>query len=131
MKKLAIPFLAFLLLSSCDDDDTKNIDITSGTWRLVEQLADPGDGSGTFQPVRSEKTLQFLENGSVVTNKSLCDPYSEEQIASGTYSIETGIINTSCSNEFIKTIFFEVKNGALILDFISNEGFSQKYRRFP
>lgn len=49
-------------------------------------MADPGDGSGTFQPVESDKTIEFKNNGSVITNNSLCDPYSEEIMSSGSLS---------------------------------------------
>ncbi|XLS29355.1 hypothetical protein ACJD0Z_00705 [Flavobacteriaceae bacterium M23B6Z8] len=131
MKRLICKLLLLSCIISCNSDDTNSDEeITLGVWRLVEQMADPGDGSGRFVPVRSEKTLQFLKNGSVVTNGSLCDPYSNEQIASATYSLETGEINTNCSNENIQTIFFELKDGELILNFISIEGFTQKFKRF-
>ena len=36
-----------------------------GTWRLIEVRADPGDGSGTFQPVISSKTVTFETNGTM------------------------------------------------------------------
>lgn len=63
----------------CSNDDGNGLEIQPlGSWELIEVLADPGDGSGTIEPVESNKTMDFSANGIVTTNSSLCDPYSDE-----------------------------------------------------
>lgn len=43
-----------------------------GKWRLVEYLADPGDGSGTWQKVPAEfvETIEFRADGSFVAESA-------------------------------------------------------------
>lgn len=92
-----LPFFAFLMLisaSSCD----KSIDIKTGyspkpnstsdlvgSWRLIEQLADPGNGSGTFQPVTSQKTIQIYADSTFIANGQMCT------MSADTLGAETGI----------------------------------------
>lgn len=42
-----------------------------GKWKIVEYLADPGDGSGTYQEVKDDvaHTIEFKENGEFVETK--------------------------------------------------------------
>ncbi len=100
-----------------------------GNWKLIEVLADPGNGSGTFQPVETTKTIEFKTDGIITTNSSLCDPYSDEMISSGSYSLSDKTITTNCQNTNIATIYFELENQYLILNFLSNEGYSQKFEK--
>ncbi|NNJ37670.1 MAG: hypothetical protein HKP23_00325, partial [Flavobacteriaceae bacterium] len=58
MKKL---LLFFLLLSLACTSDDPEIEIL-GEWQLVEVLADPGDGSGKFKSVDSNKRITFFED---------------------------------------------------------------------
>lgn len=64
-----------LTLLNCSSDDikthTENENLI-GKWKLIEQLADPDDGSRTFDPVESNRTIEFFSNGVVVVNGSLC-----------------------------------------------------------
>lgn len=43
-----------------------------GKWRLVEHLADPGDGSGTWQKTPAEfvETIEFRADGSFVAERA-------------------------------------------------------------
>jgi hypothetical protein len=128
MKKIIFTLITVGILFSCNNDDDSNSNAELiGNWRLIEVLADPGDGSGTFQPVESDKVMEFTGDGIVITNISLCEPYSEEIISSGTYNDDT--IITNCQNPNIATISFELENRYLILNFISNEGYSQKFEK--
>lgn len=130
MKKNILFLMLIGLFLSCSNDDQKISESKLiGSWKLVEVLADPGDGKGTFRPVESNKTIQFQENGTITTNSSLCDPYSNEIKTTGSYSLTKKTITTECQNSNIGTIFFELKNQYLILNFISNEGYSQKFQR--
>ncbi|KAF2338816.1 lipocalin-like domain-containing protein [Flavobacterium ginsenosidimutans] len=130
MKKNIIFLMLIGLFFSCSSDDQEKIESpVVGSWKLIEVLADPGDGSGTFRAVESNKTIEFKSNGTIATNTSLCDPYSDEIKSSGSYSVTTNKITTNCQNPNIATISFELKDNYLILHFISNEGYSQKFQR--
>ena len=54
-----------LLLFSCtkSESGTNSKATLPGTWTLVETLADPGDGSGTWQPAATPLTLTFAADG--------------------------------------------------------------------
>ncbi len=127
MKKQILLLLVVSFMFSCSNDEGNLETELIGKWKLIEVLADPGDGSGTFQPVRSNKTIEFKSDGTLTTNNSLCDPYSDEVISSGTYHNNT--ITTGCQDPNISTISFELNNQYLILNFISNEGYSQKLEK--
>lgn len=120
--------IGFFLSCSNNNFDESKIELV-GSWKLIEVLADPGNGGGTFQAVNSNKTIEFKNDGIVMTNTSLCEPHSDEIIRSGSYSLSDGIITTNCQNPNIATISFELVNQFLILDFISNEGYSQKFQK--
>ncbi len=130
MKKQIFIFLILtgIIMSSCSKDEIETNNII-GQWKLIEQLADPGDGSGVFIPINSTKTLTFFNDGNITTNKTLCEPYDDEQITLGTFSLDESKIITNCNNSNIASISFELKEGFLILNFISNEGFSQKFKK--
>ena len=72
MKKQVFLFLALGFLYSCDKDDDKSTDKgLIGNWKLIEVLADPGDGSGTFAVVESNKIITFQQNGIITSNGTL------------------------------------------------------------
>ncbi|KAB1160498.1 hypothetical protein F7018_01075 [Tenacibaculum aiptasiae] len=128
MKRIVLILTTIGILFSCDNDHELNSNVELvGNWKLIEVLADPGNGSGTFKAVESNKTIEFKANGTITTNGSLCNPYSKEIISSGTYSNNT--ITTNCQNSNIATIGFELKRQFLILSFISNEGYYQKFEK--
>jgi len=130
MKKSIIFLMLIGLFVSCDsENENKSATELIGTWKLIEISAAPGSSSQSFKPVQSNKTLEFKSNGTIVTNTSLCDPYSDEVKSSGSFSLTNNSITTNCQNPNIATISFELKNDYLILNFISNEGYSQKFQK--
>ena len=131
MKKTILFLLTLCFLTSCSENNDDNIENPQliGKWKLIEQLADPGDGSGTFKSIESQKFIEFKDEGIITSNGSLCDPYSDEQISTGTYSISEGKITTNCQNPNIAFIGFVIKDRYLILNFASFEGFSQKFQK--
>ncbi|NNM18501.1 MAG: hypothetical protein HKP24_08010, partial [Croceitalea sp.] len=59
-----------------------------GTWQLVEILADPGDGSGTYTPVDSNKMIVFDNNGRFSSNGAICSfAAAVNENVEGTYEI--------------------------------------------
>lgn len=74
---LLFSFLLFIFLFTSCEKDKELVTPLSGTWQLIEVLADPGDGSGTFESVTSGKTITFGEAGAYTANGDLCN-FSEE-----------------------------------------------------
>jgi hypothetical protein len=87
--KQSIRLLLFLLTSlvvyNCNGgggDVTKNIVVK---WKIAQQLADPGDGSGRFRDAYSNKTITFLNDNTFTSNGDLCFiTSSTENSSSGT-----------------------------------------------
>ena len=124
--KISLVILLFLsLLISCKK---KERDSLTGTWELKEVLMDPGNGSGVFTAVSSDKNLVFHTNGNVNSNGIICDMSIESNTStSGTYSeIDSTIISTTCQNLVIK---YEVNGDTLILIYPCFEACKAKYNR--
>lgn len=128
LKYSALLILSILLVSnfsSCKKD--KNTTIVN-KWKLIEQYSDPGDGSGDFNPVESNKTIEFLDNGTVVSNGSLCImSYDVDGQTTATYNDST-IITNNCDYENF-TIYYQLKDNNLILWYPCIEGCAQKYQQ--
>lgn len=100
MKEFAILLIAVIAIVSCSKKDKEATNTQTGnTYKLIEILADPGDGSGTFQPVSSNKTIEFKANGTVVSNGELCEMSTSSNSASaGTYTFtDSTITSTNCN----------------------------------
>lgn len=131
MKNFFLLILIIGFVTSCNkNDEISNLSDLEGRWKLSEVLADPGNGSGTFQSVTSNKTLEFDNNGNVTSNGSICDMSTGTNLnSSGTYSLTNRTINSnSCSNN---TIQFELNNGSLILTYPCIEPCKAKFIRLP
>ena len=100
-----------------------------GKWRLKQVLSDPGDGSGDFEFIKSEKTIEFFTDGKVVSNGSICGPYHQiGKKSEGTYSKENKTISPSgCGKE--TKMNYELKNGYLIIHYSCKEGCAEKYEK--
>lgn len=129
MKRLLM-FLWLVTLIACDKTDDKNSDAgLTGEWGLTEILADPGDGSGTFQPVQSNKTITFHSNGTVTCNGSLCDmSATSNQATSGTYSTADSTLGTLDCNLQMK-LKFEKTGSTLIIQYPCIEPCKAKYEK--
>ena len=94
-------FVIIISLYSCNnnDDDNSNSELIS-SWKLIENLVDPGGGNGTFQAVESHKIIKFYTDGTITSNGSLCDmSINSDNSSSGTYSSSNLTFNSSdCTN---------------------------------
>jgi len=114
MKKALLLLLVPALTLSCTKTNSELV----GKWRLVEILADPGDGSGVFHPVSSKKVLEFYSDGTLKSNGAICFMGVESDVPStGTYSLaDSTILGEKCKDNPRK-ITFEKKGTTLILNF--------------
>ena len=58
-KNLALLMIILIVTSCSKNNDNTSSNLLIGTWKLTELLADPGDGSGTFHMINSNKKLIF------------------------------------------------------------------------
>ena len=121
-------FAILVILSLFTSCKKNKRDSLTGTWELKEVLMDPGNGSGVFTAVSSDKNLVFHTNGNVSSNGIICDMSIESNTStSGTYSvIDSTIISATCQNLIIK---YEVSNDTLILIYPCFEACKAKYTR--
>lgn len=128
MKKNFFLILITLFTFSCDEN-TLTVDPTvlTGTWRVVDVLVDPGDGSGTFMSIDSDKTMRFFESGTVRTNSEFCD-FSQDinLFLETTYSSSDSIIYVEC-DDFEWDMPFELRDENLILYYLCDEPCVERY----
>ena len=133
MKKL-LPFMILMfLLNSCSKEEEEVINNDSpaiGKWQLKETLFDPGDGSGTYQEVSSDKTVEFFKNGKVSSNGSLCqvNPATGNP-TTGTFSTSDSRIRSDECNEEYNVTRFKVDGDNLFIYQSCIEGCAEKYIR--
>ena len=125
---MKISFAILVILSLFTSCKKNKRDSLTGTWELKEVLMDPGNGSGVFTAVSSDKNLVFHTNGNVNSNGIICDMSIESNTStSGTYSEnDSTIISATCQNLIIK---YEVSGDTLILIYPCFEACKAKYTR--
>ncbi len=131
MKKAIFILITIGVLFSCNKYDASNSNTTLiGTWELIAVLADPGDGSGTFSSVESEKIITFESGGTITSNGTLCDmSINSNNMTSGTYSISESSFNSSdCTNPDYNYTFEQNEN-ILIIQYPCFEPCQAKYRK--
>jgi len=123
---MKISFAILVILSLFTSCKKNKRDSLTGTWELKEVLMDPGNGSGVFTAVGSDKNLVFHTNGNVNSNGIICDMSIESNTStSGTYSaIDSTIISATCQNLIIK---YELSGDTLILIYPCFEACKAKY----
>jgi hypothetical protein len=92
MKKInylfAIAFI-FLVISCKKDESKSDVNELLGKWKLVQIYADPGDGSGTWRTIESNKTREFKANGEmIVTNGAICLGFGSKDKEIATYELQ-------------------------------------------
>jgi hypothetical protein len=112
---------------SCDNDKNADPELVS-SWKLIENLADPGGGSGTFQTVESEKVINFYNDGTVSSNGSLCDmSINSDNPTSGTYSSSELTFSSSDCNNTEHEYSYEINGSFLIVNYPCFEPCRSKY----
>ncbi len=125
--------ILFLSMLSCNDDDNQPNVLTSdvvGSWNLKAVYADPGDGSGDFQPVDSDKVIEFMANGEFSSNANLCYIFSDVgEASSGVYSEENTTLMISGCDISPTTVNYEIIDSELIVSYFCIEGCLEKYEK--
>ncbi|MBI9037124.1 MAG: hypothetical protein JEY97_03250 [Bacteroidales bacterium] len=130
MKKIIFLLGFAIIVFSCDKNNDKQVDSDLiGKWGLIEVLADPGDGSGTFHSVQSNKIIEFHDDGTITSNGEICDMSIEtNNSTSGAYSlIDSTISSNDCSNQM--NISFEQNGSTLIINYPCIEPCRAKYEK--
>jgi len=131
MKKIVLTLAVIGILSSCNKDD-KTVQNTEliGNWKLIEVLADPGDGSGTFTAVESDKIISFKNNGIIISNGRLCDnSMNSDNPTSGTYSIADSTFTSPNCPDPEYNYSFEHDRDILIVNYPCIEPCRAKYKK--
>jgi len=128
MKKMMMLLMLTGILISCSKKDNEDKNMTNGLigeWKLIELLADPGDGSGVFQPVNSNKIIEIYNTGVIISNGDLCTMSIDANVpSSGTYSMIDSTINAANCE-----LTFEVDGNDLIVYYPCIEPCVAKYER--
>lgn len=109
MKSYINLFVALVVIftnSSCEEDfDTSTV---IGRWKLIETLADPGDGSGEYEKYEGNQIATFYSDSSVVFTEGFC--FSQGGVDGKEARIQGNTINWSDCN---LTMEFELKSDLL------------------
>lgn len=132
MKNLFLFLAICTLLSGCETSDDPGNALSSdivGTWQLIANLADPGDGSGTFQPVNSNKTITFNADGTFTSNGDVCDlTITTNTSSSGTYNTTDKTINGNCGTTNFP-ISYSIDNLTMDVSYFCIEACESRYRK--
>lgn len=131
--KILLLVLLFGFFIGCSGDDDEQRTESSpliGTWKLTELLSDPGDGSGTFSQVDSERTIIFAADGSFVCNGNICTMSPDTDVpTAGTFSIADGVLMPDECSASDHEYPFELEGAALIIIYPCIEPCQAKYER--
>ena len=104
--------------------------LPKSTWLLKEILADPGDGSGTFEKVNSNRYIEFRKDGAVYSNGNLCSmSISSETSSVGECKEGNSILTVKgCDNQPLE-IKYKENHTVMILSYPCKESCLAKYVR--
>lgn len=128
--KILLALIGLIVLnSSCDKYTCGFSEGIVGEWKLVEELMDPGDGSGTFQPVSSNKKIEFFNDGTFEANGEMCVMANQASSNhSGTYDSSAETFSPdNCSLAAPLSYIYSIDGDTLILSYPCFEGCQQKY----
>ena len=131
-KNSLILFSFFGLVIYCSDDPELGDENLIGKWQHSETLIDPGDGSGEFYPVESDKFIEFLSNGQIRSNGDLCRPSTDSDMeTTGVFMLPDSVIKADNCNGPITPPKFSVRENEMVLEYFCFERCSEKYVKIP
>jgi hypothetical protein len=121
---------ALLFLFACSGEEGAENSTLIGSWKLIEQYSDPGDGSGDYQAVDSEFTIMFADDGTFSANSNMCNMTSDTVgSASGTWDELSGSLEVDGCAFVGFGITYEIKKGFLFIYYPCIEGCGQKFEK--
>jgi len=132
MKKVILYTLLSFVVSCANKDDY--FDGSQGQllsqWKLIAMYTDPGDGSGDFETVSSNKIISFYSDNVILSNGDLCIMGTNTTDGSfGTFTIGTTntIMPSSCAAEQPFSMTFVIENSILLIYYTCIEACVEKY----
>ncbi len=120
--------LALLVLSCNKNKHSTQTPDDLGTWRLTAIYLDPGDGSGSYQSVSSQKKLKF-DAGLVLSNGQICDMSTDaSSSSSANYQLSDSTI-IGCSQYMLGDLRFSITVDTLLVYYPCIEACIAKYIR--
>ena len=112
-----------------EDNEPTGSPSSEQSYHLIQVLNDPGDGSGIFVAVNSNKTITFYEDGTLTSNGSICQSSITTDASSrGTYSeTEMTIIPDDCDFEPWFPHTYELEGNILIINYPCIEACRAKF----
>lgn len=129
MNRGIVIFILLGFIFSCNSDDDSNTSERTviGTWKLTANLMDPGDGSGSFETVDSEKLISFNADGTVSSNGLLCSmSVDANNPSSGIYTLTDFSIDADCES-MLWPLSFSINANILIINYPCIEPCQSKY----
>ena len=136
--KLSVFFLGCFVFLGCEnpecDDTSVCLAEIESTWALTEAYFDPGDGSGSFTPINSNRTITFFENDTFASSGSLCNfDVNDQEAMSGGINRTEGLLEfpncfSNTTEEFI-SLSYSISGDELILSFLCDEPCQWKFIR--
>ena len=130
------------IILSCSNDNDKHISVNPeliGKWKLIETFEDPGDGSGVYESIDSEKTIEFFNNGTFTISGPLCGLSTTiGQNTTGNINYSSEILindnslnsNEECEHNTSSKYGFHIENSDLIIYWTACvEGCALKYQK--
>jgi hypothetical protein len=108
-----------LLSASCQSEQSvledfaekESAGLVESKWKLIETLADIGDGKGTFQPTSFENTISFFKDGTFLSSVTLCHDASS---ITGTFDLTDGRLTPKGCEEFFP-FRMSIENNIMII----------------
>lgn len=106
--------LFLLIVIGCSDNESVNPTTLVGRWKLIETLADPGDGSGTYKPVKGNYYVDFSADGTFIASEPMCyEDQIIDQPSTGLYDSDNRKLSFSNCTSLI--ISYEIIRNNLFL----------------
>lgn len=132
MKKLLLMLMAAALLPACQKDTQERPDpeVLEGTWLLTEVLFDPGDGSGQFRPVDSERELSLASGNTFSANYDVCQAIEEGEKFSGTFiRTDAHEFLIECAQSLLNSVQGRLEDGWLVLYYPCDEPCAYRFKK--
>ena len=113
-------------LYSCVDCDTS---LLVGTWRLAEFYSDPGDGSGSYSAVESDKEIVLRADSTWASNGNLCGITTEAGVPSAGFYSPAGSAMRVTNCDFPSIGGYSLLSGRLTISYACIEGCGERYRK--